>query len=130
LVEASGTRKRFREDALLLRKIANNCSHARVAEAAVASLGPEFLRFVTFKSAAAQMTVGDYVGWRVRRFARQAPARSLLDLKAATAKADTPVLAGIRHIIEAELFEDADFEPEEDLIAPYQASALAQRPAA
>ena len=113
---------------MLLQKIANNCSHAPVAEAAVASLGRDFHRFVAHKSAAAKMSVGDYVGWRVRRYARQALAHNLRELNAATAKADTPVLAGIRHIIETDLYEDADFDSGEDVISVYPASStLAQR---
>lgn len=89
-----------------LDEIVNSCTHDRVAEAAVASIGEIFLCDIRRLAAFHDMSVGEYVASLIRRYAWRASDGERAALKCAMRGAQTPVLAGLRYIIEAMVAED------------------------
>ena len=92
---------------MLLDEIINTCTHDMVAEAAVASIGSEFQAKVLRLATARDMTVGAFVATLVRRFSWRADASERRLLALAMRNAQTPFLAGLRHILETMMREDA-----------------------
>ncbi len=100
-----------------LDEIVNTCMHERVAEAAVASIGAGVAQNVRRFAEARDMSVGVYVGGLVRRFAWRAGPGERLALTRAMDRAQTPILAGLRHILEAMLKEERAMAAEVSLAA-------------
>lgn len=84
-------------------EIMRTCSHDKVAEAAVLSLGAAFHRRMSLLAATVGQTPGAYVATLVRRFAHEAGPHELMQLARAVAGADMPILAGLRWIVETTL---------------------------
>ena len=57
---------------IVLTELIRSCSHEKVAEAAVSSIGPGFRRLIADAAEARQMTIGAYASASVYRFSREA----------------------------------------------------------
>jgi hypothetical protein len=79
------------------------CSHDAVAQAAVASLGPEFLSRVRNAAARRGLPPGKFVADSVRRFESVAGEQELCALQNAIRGADMPLLRGLALIVEVDL---------------------------
>ena len=85
---------------MLRCEIIRTCSHEKVAEAAVLSIGSAFENRVRLLACAAGKSPGAYVAGLVMRFSEEAGEREMEALRLATAGADTPILEGLRWIVE------------------------------
>lgn len=88
------------EAAMLCLEIIRTCSHEKVAEAAVRSIGPEFRDRVDLLAAAFDLSAGAYVADLVRRFSEEAGERDMEALSRVIAGSDLPILDGLRWIVE------------------------------
>jgi hypothetical protein len=88
---------------IVLTELIRSCSHEKVAEAAVASIGPGFRRLIADASEARRMSVGAYTSHCVKHFAREAEDHEWQELAGQVEGADMPILAGLRHILETSL---------------------------
>ena len=88
---------------MLIQEIILTCSHAAVAQAALASMGGSFAaRFETHADGLG-IEAGTLAADAVRRYAKKARRYELSLLRDAIVGHDQPVLAGLRHILEASL---------------------------
>lgn len=85
---------------MLRCEIIRTCSHEKVAEAAVLSIGPGFRDRVALLAAASEMRAGPYVADIVRRFGDEASKRDMDALAECIAGSDMPILDGLRWIVE------------------------------
>ena len=88
---------------MLTRDIIVSCSNARVAQAALASIGGPFASRVQAHAEGLGMDAGELAANTVQRFAIKAKPRDWDALLQAIAGHDQPVLAGLRHILDAGL---------------------------
>lgn len=89
------------EEAPMLRcETIRTCSHEKVAEAAILSIGAPFEARVRLLAATAGKSPGAYVAGLVARFDEEATDRDMEALRLATVGADTPILEGLRWIVE------------------------------
>ncbi|MBV1705831.1 MAG: hypothetical protein KGQ37_01335 [Hyphomicrobiales bacterium] len=88
---------------MLVGDIINSCSNARVAGAALASIGGEFAARVRRAAAAADMEAGAFVAQEVVSFADDADSEDWAALDKVMNGADHPILVGLRHILMAAL---------------------------
>jgi hypothetical protein len=88
---------------MLLAEIIKSCSHEKVAEAAVSSIGTEFEQRVETAARARGLRTGMFVASAVRRFERTAGDDEWADLARAMERKDMPILCGLRHILEVTL---------------------------
>ncbi len=93
-----------------LSKIINTCTHDLVAEAAVASIGSDFSRRIGQRAAVREMSTGAYVGSMVLKFSWRSGDAELRALSQAMLGASTPVLAGLRHILDITTAEEDERE--------------------
>jgi hypothetical protein len=84
--------------------VIKSCSHEKVADAAVLSLGGDFYRLV--KHFATGQEVGVFVARLVRRFAESATEADWGALSASMAGKDMPILCGLRWLIETMVEKD------------------------
>ena len=96
---------------MLTREIISSCSNARVAQAALASIGGPFAARFEAHADGIGMDMGLLAAQTVRQFAETARPRDWDMLRDAITGADQPVLAGLRHILAISL-RDADVLPE------------------
>ena len=92
---------------MMFSEIINTCTNEKVAEAAVASISVEFLLKVRRAADARDMAVGEYTAGLVRRFSWRAGEVEHRGLARAMDGAQTPILAGLRHIVEVMMAETA-----------------------
>ena len=85
---------------MLQREIIRTCSHEKVAEAAILSIGASFRSRVELLSAASGLRPGAFVAALVRRFEEEGCDRDRVALRRATTGSDVPVLDGLRFIVE------------------------------
>ena len=88
---------------MLTRDIIVSCSNAKVAQAALASIGGPFASRVEAHAEGLGIEAGELAADIVRRFAAQALPQDWDSLVQAMAGHDQPVLAGLRHILDAGL---------------------------
>ncbi len=81
-------------------EIIRSCSHEKVAEAAVISVGPAFRDRIALLAAASDMRSGLYVATLVRRFRDEASDAEIEGLTRVIAGSDMPILEGLRWIVE------------------------------
>lgn len=95
---------------MIVREIVVTCSNPHVASAAVASIGGEFARRFERDAANRSLSSGMLASCLVRDFARRADDSDWESVGEATRGADTPVLTGLRYILERglDLGEDED----------------------
>jgi len=93
----------MREVKMLLSELVRSCSHEKVAEAAVASIGPGFRRLIEEAARDKGLGVGAFSASLVRSFAYNADEQDWSYLAAQLAGKDMPILAGLRHVLETML---------------------------
>jgi hypothetical protein len=101
---------------MIVREIVVSCSNPHVASAAVASIGGDFARRFERDAANRNLSSGMLASCLVRDFARRADDSDWKSVGEATRGADTPILSGLRYILERglELGEDEDPASSED----------------
>lgn len=82
-----------------ITEILRNCSHEKVAQAAVASLGYSFARKVEAAACAKGMSIGRFTAETVDNFDRFSDHRRKDALGEAMKGADQPILIGLQHIL-------------------------------
>jgi hypothetical protein len=85
---------------MLRCEIIRTCSHEKVAEAAILSIGAPFETRVRLLAATAGKSPGAYVAGLVAGFDEEATDRDMEALRLATVRTDTPILEGLRWIVE------------------------------
>jgi hypothetical protein len=88
---------------MLLGEIIKTCSHEKVAQAAVSSIGTEFQHRVERAARERGLRTGVFVASVVRHFGRTAGDDEWADLARAMERKDMPILSGLRHIVEMTL---------------------------
>jgi hypothetical protein len=88
---------------MLIGEIIKTCSHEKVAQAAVASIGTEFRQRVERAARERSVRTGVFVAAAVRCFGRTAGDDEWADLARAMERKDMPILCGLRHILEVTL---------------------------
>jgi hypothetical protein len=88
---------------MLLAEIIKSCSHEKVAQAAISSIGTEFEQRVETAARERGVRTGIFVASAVRRFERTAGDDEWADLARAMERKDMPILCGLRHILEMTL---------------------------
>ena len=101
---------------MLMDDIFHSCSHEKVAQAAVASIGGAFADRVRQVAAVRGLTPGAFAASAVRRFDRTASSDARDILRRALRGTDQPVLHGLRLILEPSL-ENADADEKAELVA-------------
>lgn len=84
---------------MLIEEVIRTCAVGPVAEAAVASVGPDFAANVERAATAHGMSVGDYARIRVGRFARDGQEVEMRAVALAMAGSPAPVLAALEQIL-------------------------------
>lgn len=96
---------------MLIREIMTSCSNDSVAQAALASIGGPFAARIEARADGHGLSAGQLAAEAVRQFSAGALAKDIEGLRSAISGHDQPVLAGLRHILEAALQrEDQDAE--------------------
>ncbi|HLH11944.1 MAG TPA: hypothetical protein VKV77_08710 [Methylovirgula sp.] len=90
---------------MLIDEIVRTCSHEKVAQAAVASLGFAFASRVKKAADEHGLSVGAFAARAVREFAGEAHAVERRVVGRAMHKADQPILRGLQIILEREIEE-------------------------
>ena len=97
---------------MMVREIVSTCSNPHVANAAVLSIGGDFARRFERDAAARNLSSGMLAARLVRHFVSRADVADWETARAAMRKADTPVLSGLRYILEREIeLNEDDDEP-------------------
>jgi hypothetical protein len=99
-----------RGNLMITREIVITCSNPHVARAAVASIGGDFARQFSREAALRELSSGMLASRLVSDFARLARDSDWDEVADAVRGADTPILTGLRHILERAL----DAENDED----------------
>ena len=86
---------------MLIREIMTSCSNDSVAQAALASIGGAFAARIEARADGQGLRAGQLAAEAVRQFSAGALARDIEGLRTAISGHDQPVLAGLRHILEA-----------------------------
>jgi hypothetical protein len=85
----------------LIAEIIHTCSHEKVAQAAVASLGSDFAGKVGATAGAYGLSIGAFTARTVREFETNVGEREKQALRAIMARTDQPILTGLQHILSA-----------------------------
>lgn len=88
---------------MLRAELISSCSHEKVAEAAVLSIGGDFRDRVALLARASDVSTGRFAADCVRRFAEEAHDQDWETLSAVIAGCDTPILHGLRWLVETML---------------------------
>ncbi len=88
---------------MLRCEIIRTCSHEKVAEAAVLSVGPAFRDRIALLAAASGMRSGGFVASLVHRFRDEASDAEMDGLDRVIAGSDMPILEGVRWIVDVML---------------------------
>jgi hypothetical protein len=102
---------------MITREIIVTCSNPHVARAAVASIGGDFARQFSREAAHRKLSSGMLASRLVGGFARSAKDSDWEGVVDAIRGTDTPILAGLRHILERGL----ETERDEDGYSPSSA---------
>lgn len=84
----------------LIAEMVRSCSNERVAQAAVASLGPEFAGRVKASANANGMSVGSFTAKAVLHFDRNVGEEGKQVLRDIMRGSDQPILSGLHHILQ------------------------------
>lgn len=93
---------------MLRAELIRSCTHEKVAEAAVLSIGDAFRDRVLLLARVSGQTPGAFVADLVRRFAEDASEADWEALAGAIAGRDMPILCGLRWIVETAIDFDGD----------------------
>lgn len=83
----------------LIAEIIRTCSHEKVAQAAVASMGPSFAEKVEMSAGAQGLSIGAFTARVVRDFERLSQEEDWQKLRRAMDGTDQPILIGLQHIL-------------------------------
>lgn len=83
----------------LIAEIIHTCSHEKVAQAAVASLGSDFAGKVGATAGTYGLSIGAFTARTVREFETNVGEREKQALRAIMARTDQPILTGLQHIL-------------------------------
>ncbi len=92
---------------MVVNDIVNSCAHEKVAEAALASIGTQFLADVRAAARCKSQSPGAYAAASVSQFRSRAQLNDYAELHSAIRGADQPVLKGLRLILERRLAQEA-----------------------
>jgi hypothetical protein len=84
----------------LIAEIIHTCSHEKVAQAAVASMGADFAGKVGATAGAYGLSIGAFTVRAVRDFERSVGEQEKQALRALMHCADQPILTGLQHILQ------------------------------
>jgi hypothetical protein len=84
----------------LIAEIIHTCSHEKVAQAAVASLGSDFAGKVGATAGAFGLSIGAFTVRTVREFERSVGEPEKQALRAIMDRTDQPILTGLQHILQ------------------------------
>ncbi len=84
---------------MLIEEIIRSCSNDQVAQAAVASIGKNFLSEVSDRATAYDMSVGAFTALSVDRFLRHGDEGELRSVAEAMRGSQEPVLSGLHRIL-------------------------------
>jgi hypothetical protein len=84
----------------LIAEIIHTCSHEKVAQAAVASMGADFAGRVGATAGAYGLSIGAFTARAVRDFERRVGEQEKQALRALMHHADQPILTGLQHILQ------------------------------
>lgn len=87
----------------LVAEIIHTCSHEKVAQAAVASMGPDFAIKVGATADTYGLSIGAFTARTVREFERRVGEQEKQALRALMNRTDQPLLTGLRHILQPAL---------------------------
>jgi hypothetical protein len=93
---------------MITREIVVTCSNPHIARAAVASIGGDFARQFSREAALRKLSSGMLASRLVSAFAHTAMERDWEGVADAVRGADTPILTGLRHILERGLETEKD----------------------
>ena len=82
-----------------IEEIIRTCSNEQVATAAVSSIGRNFSVEIRRVADAYGMSLGEFTGFAVERFARKGDESEMRAVRAAMALSQEPVLAGLKRIL-------------------------------
>lgn len=99
----------------LIAEIIHTCSHEKVAQAAVASMGHDFAGKVGATAGAYGLSIGAFTARAVREFERRVGEPEKQALRDLMDRADQPILIGLQHILQP-VIEFDDLTP--DVPAP------------
>jgi hypothetical protein len=99
----------------LIAEIIHTCSHEKVAQAAVASMGADFAGKVGATAGAYGLSIGAFTARAVRDFERRVGEQEKQALRALMHHADQPILTGLQHILQPVIEID---DPAPDMQAP------------
>jgi hypothetical protein len=83
----------------LIAEIIHTCSHEKVAQAAVASMGSDFAGKVGVTAGAYGLSIGAFTARAVREFETSVGEREKQALRAVMDRTDQPILTGLQHIL-------------------------------
>jgi hypothetical protein len=84
----------------LIAEIIHTCSHEKVAQAAVASMGADFAGKVGASADARGLSIGAFTARAVRDFGSRVGDEEKQALQALMYHADQPILTGLQHILQ------------------------------
>jgi hypothetical protein len=84
----------------LIAEIIHTCSHEKVAQAAVASLGSEFAGKVGVTAGTFGLSVGAFAARAVREFEKSVGEQEKQALRAIMDRTDQPILTGLQAILQ------------------------------
>ena len=91
---------------MLVAELIRSCSHARVAEAAIHSIGPELAHEVRLRARERGLDAGAYAAESVLIFAGSAHPHEWSRLSERLRGVDMPILAGLHFILERRIAEE------------------------
>jgi hypothetical protein len=83
----------------LIAEVVHSCSNEKVAQAAVASIGPDFACKVGVTASAHGMSIGAFTARTVLQFERNIREEDKQALRRAMKGTDQPILIALRHIL-------------------------------
>ena len=94
---------------MLVAELIRSCSHAKVAEAAIQSIGPDLARVVELRAQERGLEAGAYVAQSVQGFAGSACPHDWRRLAARIEGVDMPILTGLLYILERSIAYEPEF---------------------
>jgi hypothetical protein len=112
----------------LIAEIIHTCSHEKVAQAAVASLGSEFAGRVGVTAETFGLSVGAFAARAVREFEKSVGEQEKKALRAIMDRTDQPILTGLQAILQPIVDVDDPASELQALINPAESRAEQKRP--
>ncbi|MCX7900179.1 MAG: hypothetical protein N2444_08885 [Methylocystis sp.] len=104
---------------MLIADLIHSCSNDKVAQAALACIGGRFADRVRAAAHEKGVSVGKFVAFAVRDFARRADEAAHAALREKISGDDQPLLMGLRVVLEPALENEALFFDDCEAMAPF-----------